>query len=185
MDACLRKASAEWRIKMRLTIEEQIKDFNILEEKVGRLDLETQIFKKDEEDDQLGFLVIFDDESQYAEEVNEESEEPLQCAIVSYMFEIDDEEDQLNKYILSYSEINGTYNHIDELELYRFLNEFNQRIPIGFFYPEKNEDGEVKVSFKHTMHSQMGKPIDHTAYCEMIIQAIFYIGVITDELYNL
>lgn len=167
---------------MRLDENEKKMDFQLLKEELAGIGIASEAYQKGDVMEEQGLLIILDDESNYADRIREKTGEEVQISIVSYMFEMDDEEDQLYKYILMFSELNGTYDDYNELELYRFLNAFNQRISIGYFYPEKDENGSTKIRFKNTMHGKLGEPIDTIGYCELIIQTIFYMGILTDEL---
>lgn len=167
---------------MRLTENEKMADLNIIRNELLGIDIATQVYEKGGELGDAGILSVVYDESNYAQHLREENGENAEIALVGYMFELDDEDDQVNKYILMYSELSGRYDEYDELELYKKLTEFNKKVATGYFYPERDEQGAMKVAYKHTMHSRIGEPFDSVTYCELLIQAIYYMGILTDEL---
>lgn len=168
---------------MSLNEKEVYADFALLKHELEGIGIHSDIYEKDGFLGELGLLVMYDDESNYAAKYKAENGEDLTNAIVSYMFEIEEtEEEQLNKYVLLYTELPGNYGDFDELELYRALDAFNAKTAMGYFSINKNEKGETKVRYKNTMYSPAGELINSVAYCEMVIQAIFYVELLTDIL---
>ena len=170
---------------MSLNEKDVYADFALLKKELEGIGIHSDIYEKDGLLGELGLLVLFEDESNYAKQYKKETGEELTGAIVSYMFELEEtEEDQLNKYVFLFTELPGTFDDWDELVLYKTLSEFNEKTALGYFYPGKNEKGETKVRYKNTMYSPAGELINSIAYCEMVIQTIFYVGLLTDLLHD-
>ena len=168
---------------MSLNEKDVYADFALMKRELEGIGLHSEIYEKEGLLGELGLMILYEDESNYAEKYKAKNGEELTNAIVSYMFEIEDtEEDQLNKYVLIYTELPGDYGDYDELKLYRALDAFNAKTALGYFSLNKNEKGETKVRYKNTMYSPAGELINSVAYCEMIIQAIFYVEMLTDIL---
>ena len=174
---------------MALTEKEKRADLLMLKDELEGIGLQADVFEKDDIMGELGLLVVYEDESEYGKSQSEKNGEPLMNAISTYLFELEDEEEEalndgeiLNKYALIFTELPGAYDEYEELELYRVLNEFNEKIALGFFYPGKNDAGETKIRFKYSLYSPAGEIFNTYAYCEAIIQTIFYVGLLTDLL---
>ena len=130
---------------MRLTDEMKKEDFMAIRDRLLDIEIASRILEKGEIVEEMGLLLLYPDESG-EKEPEEMTEEDLLSAI-SYLFEIEDSDDQINKYMMIFTELKKAYNDIDDLKLYQVLNEYNRELPIGYFFPDQNEDGDLRIKF--------------------------------------
>lgn len=166
---------------MRLNDQEKRIDFKTLMNTLKEIDIDSEFYEKGDLFEEMGLLIYLPDESISAKNKEEEKYNAAVC----YMFELDDSEEQMNKYYLIYSEIDLIMNSVDELSLYKTVTEFNKKVPIGYFYVDTNENNNLKVKYRFTVTSHLGSIVDDGVFCEGIIQMIFYMSLMTDVLEGL
>lgn len=135
-------------------------------------------------DESCVFLSMPTDEKEAFDENDPNAD--LHMAVL-HLLQLDEEEEaQMTKYLLLIFQVLADISSIDELKLYKFVNEMNQFIRLGtlFIGEEETADGKVErsIQYKYLIGASTDETFDDGVLGEAIIEMGFYYDEIKERL---
>ena len=102
----------------------------------------------------------------------------------AYLMQLDEEEDQLTKYLLFCFELPQTIGDATELKVLKLVNEINQQIRMGCFYLDESRMEEVgrKVQYRLAVGASTDEDFDEGLIGEAIIEMSLYYDLMEERL---
>lgn len=165
-----------------LTKEEKNKEIEALRNCLDELEFASAILPEGPWADQKGLLVELpgDEEIEW-----KDGEIPENVRVAAaYIMQLDDEEEQLTKYLLFCFELPQTIGDATELRALKMINELNQQIRMGSFYLDDSRMEEVgrKIQYRLAVGASTEAEFDEGLIGEAVIEMSLYYDLMEEKI---
>ena len=150
-----------------ITEQDRIEEFQNIKDVLDKLDIAAEILKPREGQPQSCLMVSLPTD---IEDWEKEYETDMHMAVCN-LIQLDTEEAQQTKYLMIYSAVMVDMSGVDELGIYRFLNEANRNLKVGTcFFGEDLNDGRKLVQLKWMIGGYVDEYLDAGVVGEAILE---------------
>lgn len=164
---------------------EKIEEFEQLKEFLGSLEIAAEIIPQGDMFGATSLLIALPGSEDVNEELNVDNIAKLHMASASFV-EWDEDDSQITKQLLLYTQIPVDVTGVDELSLLRLINEMNRTVRIGhYFYDHVMMKEEKMVQYRMVVTGVVEEPLDGAIVADALLEMGLGFNIMKDELEEL